>query len=214
MQRFIFSCGFPQLWWSDTTGNLPNKHLRRSAIQDGGQLNEKRHFVQPYPTPYTAHPASAPAVDLGIRCLISATYLPRRTFMLVGCQLPVSEFFFIRYLIAVGQSVLIYNICITIGARQIVIAAPVNTIKRHSNFVVDTIIPLFPQCSRVSIPSPSLKLDLSAASFFSLTDKTRQTATGQRLYNLLSLDRNVILKTKKSDIGIWLKAQFTDCRCK
>jgi len=30
LQRFIFSCGFPQLWWSDTTGNLPNKHLRRS----------------------------------------------------------------------------------------------------------------------------------------------------------------------------------------
>jgi len=53
--------------------------------------------------------------------------------MLVDCLLPVSEFVF-RFLIAVGQSVLIYNIYITIGTRQIVIAAPVNTIKRHSKF--------------------------------------------------------------------------------
>ena len=42
-----------------------------------------------------------------------------------------------------GSSVLILNtdIFITIGAQLIAIAAPVNRIKRHSNFVVDTINP-------------------------------------------------------------------------
>ena len=69
---------------------------------------------------------------------------------------------------------------ITIGAPQIAIAAPVNRIKRHSNFVVDTINSLPPRCSCVN-GSPAKRA------------RRRQGSD----YNRLSLDRNVTIKDRK-----------------